>query len=155
MTEPTSSDTRPLAIACDHAGFALKRELLAVLQQLGVRFEDLGTYDESSTDYPDFAHAVARGIAEGRYARGVLVCGTGIGMSIAANRHPGVRAALCTESFSARMARAHNDANVLCLGSRVVGAGVAQEILRAFLDTPFEGGRHQRRVTKMEPGTSK
>jgi ribose 5-phosphate isomerase B len=146
------SETAPglLAIASDHAGYRLKQELKGTLEQLGVRFEDLGTPDESSCDYPDFAHAVASGVAEGRYARGVLVCGTGIGMSLAANRHPGVRAALCTESYAARMAREHNDANVLCLGSRIVGPGVAQAILTAFLQTPFEGGRHAKRVAKIE-----
>jgi ribose 5-phosphate isomerase B len=145
--------TAPLALASDHAGFALKEQLKPVLQELGLRFEDLGSRDEQSCDYPDFAHRVARGVAEGRYGLGVLVCGTGIGMSIAANRHPGVRAAVCTESFTARMARAHNDANVLCLGSRVVGIGVAQEIVRAFLQGRFEGGRHAGRVRKLETGS--
>jgi ribose 5-phosphate isomerase B len=142
----------PLVIASDHAGLGLKQQLKAVLEQRGEPFEDLGTHDDRSCDYPDFAHALALGIEQGRYTRGVLVCGSGVGMSIAANRHPGVRAALCTESYAARMARAHNDANVLCLGSRIVGAGVAQDILVAFLDTPFEGGRHASRVTKIESG---
>jgi ribose 5-phosphate isomerase B len=140
----------PLAIASDHAGFRLKEQLKAVLEKQGVRFADLGPVDESSVDYPDFAHALASGIAEGRYGLGVLVCGTGIGMSVAANRHPGVRAALCTESFAARMAREHNDANVLCLGSRIVGEGIAQDILTSFLEARFEGGRHARRVGKIE-----
>jgi ribose 5-phosphate isomerase B len=121
-----------------------------VLAELGERFEDLGTHEERSCDYPDFAHAVARGVAEGRYRLGVLVCGSGIGMSIAANRHVGVRAALCTESYAARMSREHNDANVLCLGSRIVGPGVAEDALRAFLAARFEGGRHQGRVTKID-----
>lgn len=152
MTVGGEPEARTLAIASDHAGFALKEQLKLALEQMGQRFEDLGTRDERSCDYPDFAHAVARGVAEGRFALGVLVCGTGLGMSMAANRHAGVRAALCTESFAARMARAHNDANVLCLGSRVVGAGVAQEILRAFLEGRFEGGRHAGRVAKLEPG---
>jgi ribose 5-phosphate isomerase B len=152
MTDVSTSDERLLAIAADHAGFALKQQLERTLEQMLVRFEDLGTHDERSTDYPDFAHAVARGVAEGRYRLGVLVCGTGIGMSIAANRHVGVRAAVCTESFTARMARAHNDANVLCLGSRVIGLGVAQEVLRAFLEARFEGGRHAPRVAKLDLG---
>jgi ribose 5-phosphate isomerase B len=143
---------KPLAIASDHAGFALKEALKKLLGEMQVRFEDLGTHDESSCDYPDFAHALARGIGDGRYALGVLVCGTGIGMSIAANRHPGVRAAVCTEAFAARMTRAHNDANVLCLGSRIVGPGVAEDVLRAFIGSEFEGGRHARRVAKLEPG---
>jgi ribose 5-phosphate isomerase B len=141
-----------LAIASDHAGFRLKEQLKGTLKQLGVAFQDLGPADESSVDYPDFAHAVASGVADGRYSLGVLVCGSGIGMSVAANRHPGVRAALCTESYAARMAREHNDANVLCLGSRIVGDGVAQAILGAFLEAEFEGGRHARRVAKIEPG---
>ncbi|MFI5305828.1 MAG: ribose 5-phosphate isomerase B [Polyangiales bacterium] len=143
-----------IALASDHAGFALKEQLKPVFEQLGRRFEDLGTRDETSCDYPDFAHRAARGLTEGRFALAVLVCGTGIGMSIAANRHPGVRAAVCTESFAARMARAHNDANVLCLGARIVGLGVAQETLRAFLEARFEGGRHGGRVRKLEPGSS-
>src|SRR5262245_53433069 len=108
-----------LAIASDHAGFRLKEALKRTLEQRGVGFQDLGPADESSVDYPDFAHAVASGVADGRFELGVLVCGSGIGMSVAANRHPGVRAALCTESYAARMAREHNDANVLCLGSRI------------------------------------
>jgi ribose 5-phosphate isomerase B len=140
-----------LALGADHAGFALKEQLKPLLAQLGRAFEDLGTHDERSCDYPDFAHAVAGGVAQGRYALGLLVCGTGIGMSIAANRHPGVRAALCSEPFSARMARAHNDANLLCLGARVVGLGLAQEIVRAFLAADFEAGRHAARVAKLEP----
>ena len=147
-------DGRVLAIAADHAALALKEQLKAALGQWNLRFEDLGTFDERSCDYPDFAHALARGIAEGRYARGVLVCGTGIGMSIAANRHLGVRAALCADSFSARMARAHNDANVLCMGARVIGPGLAQEILRVFLETEFEGGRHAGRVAKIDSGAA-
>lgn len=148
------SETAPtlLAIASDHAGFRLKEQLKAVLEKQGVRFADLGPADETSVDYPDFAHAVASGVADGRYGLGVLVCGTGIGMSVAANRHPGVRAALCTESFAAKMAREHNDANVLCIGSRIVGEGVAEAILSAFLGAKFEGGRHARRVGKIEVG---
>jgi ribose 5-phosphate isomerase B len=147
MSDP---DQRPVAIASDHAGFALKEQLKRTLGELGVAFEDLGTRDESSCDYPDFAHALAAGIAGGRYGKGVLVCGTGIGMSMAANRHPGVRAAVCTESFAAKMTRAHNDANVLCLGARIVGPGVAEEILKVFLQSPFDGERHVRRVGKID-----
>lgn len=145
-------ERRPLAIASDHAGFRLKQQLGATLSQLGVAFEDLGTHDENSCDYPDFAHAVAAGVADGRFRAGVLVCGTGIGMSCAANRHAGVRAAVCTESYAAKMTRQHNDANILCLGARIVGPGVAEDILRVFLETPFEGGRHARRVAKMDSG---
>jgi ribose 5-phosphate isomerase B len=147
-------DARPIAIASDHAGFALKEALKKQLVEMKVRFEDLGTKDESSCDYPDFAHVLARGITEGRFRLGVLVCGSGIGMSMAANRHPGVRAAVCTEAYAARMTREHNDANVLCLGSRIVGPGVAEDVLRAFLEGEFQGGRHARRVAKIEPGGS-
>jgi len=139
-----------VALASDHAGFALKEQLKRSLEAMAVAFEDLGAHDEARCDYPDFAHAVARGIAEGRYRLGVLVCGSGIGMSMAANRHAGVRAALCTEGYAARMSREHNDANVLCLGSRIVGSGVAEEILRAFIEARFEGGRHASRVAKID-----
>jgi ribose 5-phosphate isomerase B len=147
MTEDAKG---PLAVASDHAGLALKEGLKAVLTRLGVTFVDLGTQSEASTDYPDYAHAVASGVSTGRYSRGLLVCGSGIGMSMAANRHRGVRAALCTDPYAARMSRQHNDANVLCLGSRIVGAGLAEEILQAFLAGEFEGGRHSGRVAKIE-----
>lgn len=147
-----TSEQRPIAIASDHAGFRLKEQLKALLERLGLAHDDLGTHGELSCDYPDFAHAVARGVGEGRYRLGVLVCGTGIGMSMAANRHPGVRAALCTESYAARMAREHNDANIVCLGSRIVGEGIAEEIVRAFVQAKFFGGRHTARVAKLEPG---
>ena len=144
-----------VALGCDHAGLALKQHLKGLLLQQGVQVEDLGTHDEASCDYPDYAHAVASGVAEGRYDRGLLVCGTGLGMSYAANRHPGVRAALCTNEFLARMSRAHNDANVLCLGARVTGVGVAEAILSAFINTPFDGDRHTRRVSKIDTGAAK
>ena len=147
-----TQDSRPIAFGSDHAGLALKRELLAVLEARGEKVVDLGCKNEQSCDYPDFGHALAAGVADGRYRLGVLVCGTGVGMSMAANRHRGVRAALCTEAFAARMAREHNDANVLCIGSRVVGPGVAQSILEAFLAARFEGGRHARRVAKIDAG---
>ncbi len=133
----------------DHAGVDLKKELLERAKELGYEIEDLGTMSHESADYPDFAHLVANEIARER-GLGLLVCGTGIGMSIAANRHKGVRAAVCEDVFSAKMARKHNDANLLCLGARVVGPGLAQEILEAFLVNEFEGGRHSRRVEKME-----
>jgi ribose 5-phosphate isomerase B len=137
-------------IASDHAGYALKQELVKVFQALGLAVEDLGTHSLDSVDYPDYAHRLASLIAEGAFQRGVLVCGSGIGVSIAANRHRGVRAALCADTFSAKMARLHNDANVLCLGARVVGPGLAEEILRGFIATEFEGGRHQRRIDKLD-----
>ncbi|ADO73382.1 ribose 5-phosphate isomerase B [Stigmatella aurantiaca] len=138
-----------IILASDHAGFELRQELVAALRERGASFEDAGPPSRESVDYPDFALKVARAVASGEYALGVLVCGTGIGMSIAANKQRGVRAALCSTEFEARMARAHNDANVLCLGQRVVGAGVARSILDAFLATPFEGGRHEKRVQKI------
>ena len=139
-----------LAAASDHAGFPLKNHLVAWLSAHGHEVTDLGTHSAESTDYPDFAHEVARRIASGEVERGLLVCGTGIGMSIAANRHAGVRAARCLTEYDARMARAHNDANVLALGERVTGAGLAEAILETFLATAFEGGRHARRVQKIE-----
>jgi ribose 5-phosphate isomerase B len=136
-------------IASDHAGLELRAELAQALRERGVAFEDVGPGGRESVDYPDYALQVARAVAAGQATLGVLVCGTGIGMSMVANKVPGVRAALCTGEFEARMARGHNDANVLCLGQRVVGAGVARAVLEAFLTTPFEGGRHAKRVEKM------
>jgi ribose 5-phosphate isomerase B len=138
-----------LAIGCDHAGLALKTELLDALKGRA-EVQDLGTRSAESVDYPDFAAKVARAVGEGEVERGVLVCGTGIGMSIVANKFRGVRAALCTSELEARMARAHNDANVLCLGQRVIGPGQARAILDVFLATPFEGGRHAQRVKKIQ-----
>ncbi len=139
-----------IAIASDHAGFALKQELIAAVKEWGFAIEDLGCHSEASVDYPDFAHVLAESIAGGKHARGILVCGTGIGMSISANRHRGVRAAVCSDTFSARMTRMHNDANVICVGSRVVGAGLARDIVELFLKTDFEGGRHQKRIDKID-----
>ena len=138
-----------VALAADHAGYELKDALKAVLTERGVPVLDLGTHDGGSVDYPEKAGALAAALADGRANRGVLVCGTGIGISIAANRHPHVRAALCHDVTTARMARQHNDANVLALGARVVGANVAIDCLVAFLETGFEGGRHQRRVDQL------
>jgi ribose 5-phosphate isomerase B len=119
------------------------------LEKLGHSVEDLGTKDASSVDYPDFATAVARAVRAGRVERGVLICGTGVGMAITANKFRGVRAAVCTCEFMARMSRAHNDANVLCLGERIVGLGLGAAIVAAFLEQPFEGGRHARRVQRV------
>jgi ribose 5-phosphate isomerase B len=141
-----------LLVGADHAGFELKTILLDFLSGLGVRWEDVGTFSGQSVDYPDFAFEVARRVASGEAAFGLLICGTGVGMSITANRLAGIRAALCNDIFTARMSRAHNNANILALGSRVVGAGLAQAIVQTFLETPFEKGRHQRRIKKMEGG---
>lgn len=140
-----------IAIACDHAGLALKAELSAALSAGGYRVLDLGTDGPASVDYPDFAHAVAAALADGRATRGVLICGTGIGISIAANRHAHVRAALCHDITTARLCREHNDANVLVLGARTTGIETARDCLQAFLGTEFAGGRHQRRIDKMAP----
>ncbi len=140
-----------IAIACDHAGLALKAELSAALRDAGHAVLDLGTDGPASVDYPDFAHAMAAALADGRAARGVLICGTGIGISIAANRHAHVRAALCHDITTARLCREHNDANVLVLGARTTGIETARDCLRAFLETVFAGGRHQRRIDKMTP----
>lgn len=141
-----------IAFGCDHAGFPLKAEVLAALAAGGHEVVDLGAKDAvTSVDYPDFAHAVARRLASGEVELGVLVCGSGVGMSIAANRHRGVRAVVCSEAYTATMSRLHNDANVLCFGARVVGPGVARELLDAFVSTRFEGGRHEKRVAKIEP----
>ena len=139
-----------IAIASDHAGLGLKTEIRRLLQSLEIEVEDLGPQDAKSVDYPDYAHLLARAVSDGRIERGVLICGSGIGMSMAANRHPGVRAALCHDAYTAEMARRHNDANVLCIGERTTGPGVAEQIVRVFVGTDFEGGRHQRRVEKIE-----
>ena len=140
---------KTLIAGSDHAGLGLKRELCAAAAELGYEVVDLGTNSGESTDYPDYAHQVASAVARGE-GLGLLVCGTGIGMSMAANRHAGVRAALCGAVLSASMSRQHNDANVLCVGARVVGPGLASAILEAFLSHGFEGGRHERRVEKIE-----
>ena len=141
---------KTLIVGSDHAGLELKRELSGVAAELDYEVVDIGTHTSDSTDYPDYAHQVASAVARGE-GLGLLVCGTGLGMSMAANRHPGVRAAVCGDVFSASMTRQHNDANVLCIGARVVGGGLAAEILKAFLSATFEGGRHERRVNKIEP----
>ena len=143
-----------IAIASDHGGYSLKVHLAGCLRAAGHEVEDLGTHGTESVDYPDFAHAVAEAVAGGRAERGILVCGTGIGVSIAANRHPGIRAALVGDPWSARMAAEHNDAQILCLGGRVTGPDLALASVEAWLATPFAGGRHARRVQKIElPGS--
>ncbi len=133
----------------DHAGLGLRAEAIRVARQKGLEVDDIGPFSGESVDYPDYARTVAEAVASGTARFGVLVCGTGIGMSISANKVKGVRAAHCTTEYEARMARAHNDANVLCLGERVLGAGQAGAVVDAFLSQPFEGGRHQRRVDKI------
>jgi ribose 5-phosphate isomerase B len=138
-----------VAIGCDHAGVELKEALISLLRDRGIQYRDFGTNGPQSVDYPDFGEAVSRAVSTGEAERGVLVCGTGIGMSIVANKFTGVRAALCAEPFSARMSRLHNDANVLVIGGRVTGVELAREIATVWLETPFEGGRHQRRLDKI------
>jgi len=137
-------------IACDHAGFHIKESIKNIVQGLGHSIVDLGTNSEERVDYPDFAHKLSEKVLNDKGSYGILICGTGIGMSLAANKHEGIRAALCHNAYTARMARAHNDANVLCFGERVVGLGVAESIINAWCDTEFEGGRHANRVKKIE-----
>ena len=140
-----------VAIGSDHAGFALKESLVETLAQLGYETIDLGTDSVDSVDYPDFAHAVAAALGAGKADKGVLICGSGIGISMAANRHPYVRAALVHDALGARMCRQHNDANVIVFGGRMIGIEVARDCLDVFLNTEFEGGRHQRRIDKITP----
>jgi ribose 5-phosphate isomerase B len=138
-----------IAIGSDHAGLELKAELAELMRERGIEVEDVGPIERASVDYPDFAREVAARVADGRAALGVLVCGTGQGMAMAANKVAGVRAAVVADPFSARMTREHNDCNVLCMGQRVVGGGLARTCLEAWLDASFEGGRHARRVGKI------
>lgn len=147
MTEKNA----PIIIGCDHAAVALKDILKAYLvETAGIDIEDVGTFGKDSVDYPDYAFKVARAVSEGVYGRGILICGTGIGMSMAANRFPHVRAALCNDLFAATLSRRHNDANILVLGGRVIGDVLAVEILKTWLETPFDGGRHQSRLDKFD-----
>jgi ribose 5-phosphate isomerase B len=139
-----------LAMACDHGGFELKETLKKTFADSDIEILDLGVNSPDSVDYPEKAHALADAILQGKADKGILVCGTGIGISMAANRHQGIRAALCTDPFMARMSREHNDANVLCLGGRVIGPSLAEEIVRSFLGGQFEGGRHANRIKKIE-----
>ncbi len=135
-----------IAIGSDHAGFPLKEEIRKHLDDRGIEYTDCGVYNESSADYPVQAKITCEKITSGECERGILCCGTGIGISIAANKIKGIRAACCSDYFSAKYTRLHNDANVLCMGARVIGAGAAIELVDVFLDTSFEGGRHARRV---------
>ncbi|TYO96548.1 ribose 5-phosphate isomerase B [Desulfallas thermosapovorans] len=138
-----------VAIGSDHGGIKLKNELIAYFEEQGIAYHDFGTYTNDSVDYPDFARAVAEAVASGKFERGVLCCGTGIGVSIAANKIPGIRAALCHDTFSARMATEHNMANIITLGERVIGPGLARDIVGAWLNAKFAGGRHARRLEKI------
>ena len=135
-----------ITIGCDHAGYELKLKVIDHLKSRGIEVIDVGTHSTDSCDYPNIAHAVCKNIQDGITELGILVCGTGIGMSMAANKHRGIRAAACSDTFSARLTRVHNDANVLCFGERVVGMGLAIDLVDNFIDAEFEGGKHQKRV---------
>ena len=139
-----------IAVACDHGGYRLKNVLMEEMKKQGYEVVDFGTYNEESCDYPDYAAKAAKAVANGECEKGVVVCGTGIGMSIAANKVHGVRAALCGDTYSARVSRAHNNANILCLGERVIGEHLALDIVDIWLKTGFEGGRHKRRLDMIE-----
>ena len=144
-----------IAIGCDHGGFELKQPIIEYFKENGIEYRDFGTDSPKSVDYPPIAAAVARSVASGECEKGILLCGTGIGMSLAANKVRGIRAAACSDHFSARYTRLHNDANILCLGARVIGSGVAVELVDIFLNTGFEGGKHLRRIeaiAKIEDG---
>ena len=137
-------------MACDHGGFRLKEDLMAFLKDLGHEVEDLGCFDEGSVDYPDFGQTVAQKVSTGEVERGILICGTGIGMSIVANKFPRVRAALVNHVYAARMAKEHNNANILILGGRIVGPGLAREMVQTWMEAEFQGGRHLRGLEKIE-----
>ena len=138
-----------IAISSDHGGNNLRREIMALLDELHISYEDFGPQTNDSVDYPDYARPVAEGVAAGKFDRGILICGTGIGISIAANKFKGIRCALVHDVFSAKATRCHNDSNVLAMGERVIGPGLAREIVTTWLKTDFEGGRHTRRVEKI------
>jgi ribose 5-phosphate isomerase B len=138
-----------IAIGSDHAGLEMKTEIITVLKELGHEYMDYGTDTPQSVDYPDFGEKVSDAVSTGKTERGILICGTGIGMSIVANKFPNIRASLCNELFSAKMSRLHNDANILVLGGRIIGKDLAKEIVRTWMTTPFEGGRHANRLKKI------
>lgn len=139
-----------IVMAADHAGYALKEFLKEQLSKKGHIVEDMGTYSSDSTDYPDFARKAAEAVMRGDFPMGIVICGTGIGVSITANKVPGIRAALCNELYSAQLAREHNDANILAMGSRIVGSGLALRIAETFVSTSFSGGRHGQRLAKIQ-----
>ena len=143
---------KKIALGCDHAGFEMKDAVIAHLNQKGWDVIDVGTNSAESCDYPLFAHEVCKNIQQGAAELGILICGTGIGMSLVANKHRGIRAAACSDTFSARLTRVHNNANVLCFGTRVVGIGLALDLIDNFLDAEFEGGKHERRISMFENG---
>ena len=144
------NDNRPVIIGCDHGAYLLKEKIKIYLVERGINVEDVGTNSEASADYPDFGIRVASMVSNQTFDRGILMCGTGLGMSMVANKFPHVRAALCNDLFSAIMSRRHNDSNILVMGGRVIGEGLAREIVKAWLGTPFDGGRHQLRIEKFD-----
>jgi ribose 5-phosphate isomerase B len=145
-----NEDKTPIIIGSDHAAYQMKEKIKAYIIKIGVDIEDVGAYSEDSVDYPDFGIKVASSVSKGKFKRGILLCGTGIGMSMVANKFPHVRAALCNDLFSAGMSRRHNNSNILVMGGRVIGETLAMEILKAWLETPFDGGRHQLRIEKFD-----
>jgi len=145
-----NEDKTPIIIGSDHAAYQMKEKIKAYIIEIGVDIEDVGAYSEDSVDYPDFGIKVASSISKGKFKRGILLCGTGIGMSMVANKFPHVRAALCNDLFSAGMSRRHNNSNILVMGGRVIGETLAMEILKVWLETPFDGGRHQLRIEKFD-----
>ena len=140
---------KKIALASDHGGFDLKESVIAHLLNTGWEVDDLGPHSGSSVDYPDYGIKLAEAVAEKKVGRGIVICGTGIGMSIVVNRYPGIRGTLCSDVFTAKLCREHNDSNILIMGGRVIGKGLAAEIVNTWLNTPFEGGRHQRRLDKI------
>lgn len=142
--------SKKIAIGSDHGGFNLKQQVMKHLEERGLEYKDYGTYDTNSCHYPVYAKAVGKAITSGECERGILICGTGIGISIAANKIRGIRASLCSDTYSARLTRNHNDSNVLCMGERVLGTGLALDIVDAWLDAEYEGGRHQTRIDMLE-----
>ena len=139
-----------IAIASDHGGFDLKENIIAFLLKKGLEIDNLGAHSTDSVDYPDYGIKLAQAITDKKFVRGILICGTGVGMSIVVNRFPGIRGTLCSDVYTAKMCREHNDSNILIMGGRVIGVGLAMEILDTWLNTEFEGGRHQRRLDKIK-----
>ncbi len=152
MNDITNGSQAPIAIGCDHAAYQLKEIIKKYLSDQGIDVEDVGTHGEESVDYPDFGNKVSLMVSTGQYERGILICGTGLGMSMVANRFPHVRAALCSEPFSAEMSRRHNNSNILAMGARMIGDIMAKEIVNVWLKTPFDGDRHQKRIDKFDGG---
>mgnify|MGYP002623272263 CR=1 FL=1 len=143
-----------IALACDHAALDMKKDIMQMLDEMGLVYKDCGTYDSESCDYPVFALKAARAVASGECTRGILICGTGVGMSLVANKIKGIRCVVCSEPYSAQLSRMHNDSNMLSMGARVIGTGTARMIAKVWLETEFEGGRHQRRVDMISDAES-